>query len=164
MENPRKPPQDRRAGADELAADPDDPVQSLESGEVDVDPLEVEAEVAELADDVIEPARDADEMDQAELARPGMPADEDIGELYGVHQPGGEDHDLADPDDEDGYQDATLGENWLEALESHAAEGGPADEQEIVVIDETDEEHPHHSTESGDRPVADKGSGGVGGL
>jgi len=45
---------------------------------------------------------------------------------------------------------------------------GPEPEEEVVIVDDSDIEHPdhrgHHPTESHDRPVADKGSGGPGGL
>jgi hypothetical protein len=54
------------------------------------------------------------------------------------------------------------GENWTEALEARAAEGGPEPEHEIDVFDEADDTHPHSATK--DRPIADLGSGGRGGL
>jgi hypothetical protein len=45
---------------------------------------------------------------------------------------------------------------------------GPAPEEEVVIIDDSEIEHPdhrgHHPTEWRDRPIADKGSGGPGGL
>ena len=62
-------------------------------------------------------------------------------------------------------EDSTLGEHFFESLDAHATEGGPAVEHEVDVLDDSDPNHPtHHPTESGDRPVADKGSGGPGGL
>jgi hypothetical protein len=88
----------------------------------------------------------------------------DSGELYGVHTPHAEDKDLGKARDQESFKDEDQGENWLETLEKKAAEGGAEPEEELDVIDESDPEGGHHSTESGDRPVADKGSGGPSGL
>ncbi|HUJ61983.1 MAG TPA: hypothetical protein VLX92_25935 [Kofleriaceae bacterium] len=96
----------------------------------------------------------------------GAPPDErvkDTGELYGVHTPPAADRELGE--DAESYKDAELGESWLESLELSAAEGGPEPEHEIDVQDDSDRDHPlHHATEGKDRPVADKGSGGRGGM
>jgi hypothetical protein len=81
----------------------------------------------------------------------------DEGDLYGVHTPVASDRQL--PDDDRAFDN---GENWIEALEERAAEGGPLPEHELDVVDEADNEHPH--TETKDRPIADLGSGGRGGM
>ena len=104
-----------------------------------------------------------DPEDEAERAAPDQAQPKkDAGELYGVHTPRATDRDLARNRGED-YQDSTLGENWIEALETAATEGGAEPEREVDVTDD-EPEHPVHGDESGDRPVADKGSGGPGGL
>jgi len=89
----------------------------------------------------------------------------DLGDLYGVHLTPASDRELAASDDTSSYQDATLGESFTEELLAKSTEGGALPEHEVIVIDDSDDLHPtHHATESGDRPVADKGSGGPGGL
>lgn len=156
--------------------DPEDPSQQLDDlGELHVEPLAVEAQSAVEAEEDFdlasaenvggesEPAADDEEIeDGAELPGP------DTGELYGVRTPHAGDTHLAAPEDRDAFEGAWRGETWLEALEEHAAVMGPAPEEEIVLVDDSDVEHPdhrgHHSTEWRDRPVADKGSGGSGGL
>ena len=74
------------------------------------------------------------------------------------------DKDLDVNRDRESFQDSTLGEHAFETLEKKMAEAGPDPERDVVIIDETDSEGGHHPTESGDRPVADKGSGGPSGL
>jgi hypothetical protein len=81
----------------------------------------------------------------------------DEGDLYGVHTPIASDRRI--PDDDRAFEG---GQNWIEALEESAAEGGPLPEHELDVVDEDDNEHPH--TETKDRPIADLGSGGRGGM
>jgi hypothetical protein len=88
----------------------------------------------------------------------------DTGELYGVRTPHAGDPDLTAPEHLDAFEGAERGENWMEALSEHAAESGPRPEEEVVIVDDSDSERGHSPTESGDRPVADKGSGGPGGL
>ena len=89
----------------------------------------------------------------------------DVGDLYGVHVTPASDRELADATDVSSYQDATLGETFTEELLAKSTEGGTLPEHEVVVLDDSDDQHPtHHPTESGDRPVADNGSGGPGGL
>lgn len=88
----------------------------------------------------------------------------DTGELYGVRMPHADDPALAAAEDRDAYEGADRGENWLEALSEHATESGPRPEEEVVIIDDSDRERGHSPSESGDRPVADKGAGGPGGL
>jgi hypothetical protein len=60
--------------------------------------------------------------------------------------------------------DSELGETWLEALETHAAEGGPAPERDVVIVDDSDPHAGPPPTDFRDRPKADRGSGGRGGL
>jgi hypothetical protein len=55
----------------------------------------------------------------------------------------------------------------FEALEEHAILMGPAPDEEVVIVDDSDVElpdHRGHRTERRDRPVADNGSGGPAGL
>ena len=90
--------------------------------------------------------------------------EEDTGELYGVHTSAAEDRDLGAAEDHDSFKDADLGENWMESLEQHATEGGPKPEHEVTVIDDSDPHDDHPPTDFRDRPKADLGSGGRGGL
>jgi hypothetical protein len=115
-----------------------------ESADVDVD-VDVAADSAQLDDD----------EDTTPTAR--MAAVPDQGELYGVHTPAAADRHI--PDNDASFE---VGQNWIEALEERAAEGGPEPEQEVDVEDEADDVHPH--TDTRDRPIADLGSGGRGGL
>jgi hypothetical protein len=107
----------------------------------------------------IDVAADSAQLDIDEDSRTTSPmaAVSDHGVLYGVHTPPASDRDITD-------NDAAFdsGENWTEALEARAAEGGPEPEHEIDVFDEADDTHPHSATK--DRPIADLGSGGRGGL
>ena len=88
---------------------------------------------------------------------------DDTGELYGVHQPKAADSDLDKTPDQEEFVDAEDGENWLETLGKKAAEGGAEPEEELDVVDDSDEHRGHHKTDTRDRPVADKGSGGPAG-
>lgn len=150
--------------------DPEDPSQQLDDlGTIQVGPLAVDARPSaeaaeEVATAVAENApADVDLAVTIPHAR-RVEAVKDTGELYGVRTPHAGDPDLAAPEDRDGFEGAERGENWLESLSGHAAESGPAPEEEVVIVDDSDPERGHSSTESGDRPVADKGSGGPGGL
>ena len=58
------------------------------------------------------------------------------------------------------YAESELGENWLETLQTDSTEGGPAAEHELDPTTTRQTTTRHDATESGDRPVADKGSGG----
>jgi hypothetical protein len=160
--------------------DPEDPTQQLDDlGEFHVEPLDVEARpAAERAEelDLATAETIAGESEpelamesEAELERPSQDlVPGDTGELYGVRTPHAGGVNLAAPEDRDAFEGAWLGETWLESLEEHAAEMGPVPEEPVVVVDDSDVEHPdhrgHHATERGDPPVADKGSGGPGGL
>jgi hypothetical protein len=147
--------------------DPEIPSQLLDdAGQFSVMSLEVEAQPGAegLAD--IEAATVTAEAGEPEETDMDAYADraDDTGELYGMHTPHAEDHHLEMTPDQESYIDSEMGENWLETLGKSAAEGGAAVEEELEVVDNSDEQGGHHSTESGDRPVADKGSGGQGGL
>lgn len=98
----------------------------------------------------------ADTFDDTRATTP-LPVIRDEGELYGIHTPPASDRDV--PDDDRAFGS---GQTWTEALEERAAEGGPTPEHEIDVVDETEEHHPNSETK--DRPIADLGSGGRGGL
>ena len=137
--------------------------------------LEVDAQPSAAVDIDVAAAMAADglELDGNELAfdsSVAAPDDEllasepDTGDLYGVRSPHAGDTDLSAPEHLDAFEGADRGENWLEALAEHATESGPEPEEEVVIIDDSDAERGHHSTEGRDRPVADKGSGGRGGL
>jgi hypothetical protein len=154
--------------------DPEDPSQQLDDvGEFHIEPLEVEAQSS------VEASEDFDIASAENVEGESEPADEmaadvdaglgdETGELYGVRTPHAGDTNLAAPEDRDSFEGSWRGETWLESLEEHATLMGPAPEEEVVIIDDSDIEHPdhrgHHPTERGDRPVADKGSGGPGGL
>jgi hypothetical protein len=164
--------------------DPEDPSQQLdELGQFNLEPLAFEAQpAAEALEDFdiasaenVEGEEELEEEVTAELAVPSeataeMYADaaEETGELYGVRTPHAGDPDLAAPEDRDAFEGSWRGETWLEALSEHAIEMGPMPEEEVVIIDDSDLEHPghhgYHPTEGGNRPVADKGAGGPGGL
>lgn len=154
--------------------DPEDPSQQLDdTGEIDVAPLAVEARpAAEASEDFdlasAENVEGESEPDDEEPAEAAAELAHDTGELYGVRTPHAGDTDLSAPEDQGSFEGSERGETWLEALEEHAAEMGPAPEEEVVIVDDSDLEHPdhrgHHPTDWRDRPVADKGSGGPGGL
>jgi hypothetical protein len=163
--------------------DPEDPSQQLDDlGEFHIEPLAVEAQpTVETSEDFdlasAENVEGESELDEEalELDTPSQTtadayaeAAEETGELYGVRTPHAGDPNLAAAEDRDSFEGSWRGETWLESLEEHAVEMGPVPEEEVVIIDDSDVEHPdhrgHHPTEGGDRPVADKGSGGPGGL
>jgi len=81
----------------------------------------------------------------------------DGGDLYGVHVAHASDR--AHLDDDQAFGD---GQNWIESLQTHAAEGGPEPEHEVDVVDENDLASP--SGDSKDRPIADRGSAGPRGV
>jgi hypothetical protein len=141
--------------------DPADPTQQLdEAGGFQIEPLELDAEPTSESEDDLDAAisrADPGEEDTAIAPR------QDVGELYGVHLPPALDRDLTAAEDHDAYVRADTGENWLESLGQAATEYGPAVEREVDPTDDSDH-HAHHATDTRDRPVADRGSGGVGGL
>jgi hypothetical protein len=155
--------------------DPEDPTQQLDdAGEFHIEPLAVDVQPAAEASEDFDIASAENVEGESELTVTEAAADEhrelaqETGELYGVRTPHAGDTNLTAPEDQDAYQGSSRGQSWLEALEEHAAAMGPAPEEEIVIVDDSDVEHPdhrgHHPTEWRDRPVADKGSGGPGGL
>lgn len=115
-------------------------------------PLTEDEEVAydlfTLEDDLASDLRDANAAYDAT----------DSGELYGMHVPRAQDKAL--PDDDRAFED---GQNWLEAMETSAAEGGPMPEAELNIIDDQDDAS-SAATLRNDRPIADFGSGGSRGL
>jgi hypothetical protein len=154
--------------------DPEDPSQQLDDlGEFHIEPLAVDVQPAAAA------VEDFDLASAENIAGESEPEDElsidataelgdETGELYGVRTPHAGDPDLTAGEDRDAFEGSWRGETWLEALGEHATVMGPAPEEEIVIVDDSDVEHPghrgHHPSEHRDRAVADKGSGGPGGL
>lgn len=177
------PSEDQRATMREVSAklphrhvvdiDPEDPSQQLDdTGEFHIEPLAVEAQPAAEASEDFDIASAENVEGESEIEDEAT-ADEhpelgrETGELYGVRTPHAGDTNLAASEDRDSFEGSWRGETWLEALEEHATVMGPAPEEEVVIVDDSDVAHPdhrgHHPTEWRDRPVADKGSGGPGG-
>ena len=166
MATHKDPPQDDEANramreANELPQpsfvdlDPEDPSQVLNDLEV-----EEEEEEEEVSEPETGPQLTIDTFEEADK-------DKDAGDLYGVHSPKAADHDLAKTPDQESFLESEEGENWLETLNKKSAEYGAEEEEEIDVVDDSDEhrEHRgHHKTDTRDRPVADKGSGGISGM
>ena len=146
------PPRDHARLVDPDALDLDADAQPV---------LAVDAQPADIASRTIE--RVAEPATAAEQD-PVAPRSHDTGELYGVRTPHAFDTALAASEDHDAFEGAERGETWLEALEEHAALMGPVPEEEIVIVDDRDLEHTARRPSERDRPVADKGAGGVGGL
>jgi hypothetical protein len=116
-------------------------------------------------DDDLEVAQDLGGLDVEQLAYgedAQTPADpevaiKDSGDLYGIHIAPASDR--AQQDDDAAFD---AGQNWIEALETRAAEGGPEPEREIEIVDDEDVTSP--SSDMKDRPIADRGSAGPRGL
>jgi len=145
--------------------DPEDPSQQLDdTGEFHIEPLAVDAQPrAEASEELdIAAAENVAGESEPEDELTAEAGDRETGELYGLRTPHAGDPNLAAAEDRDSFEGAERGETWLEALEEHAIVMGPAPEEEVVIVDAND--RGHHPTERGDRPVADKGSGGSGGL
>lgn len=145
--------------------DPEDPTQLLdEAGQfsvVDVD-LEVEAQPHAEADAELDAAVATTADDYTDITDDTeMP---DTGDLYGIHMPKAADRDLDVNPDGESFRDADLGEHAFETLEKKMAENGAAPEEELDVTDDSDPDGGHHKTDTRDRPIADRGSGGPGGL
>lgn len=115
------------------------------------------ADATETEDDGSDEANAAIELDDNTRVTSRMAAVTDSGDLYGVHTPPAADRHI--PDNDASFE---TGQNWVEALEERAAEGGPEPEHEVDVEDDDDNKHPH--TDHKDRPIADLGSGGRGGM
>jgi hypothetical protein len=150
----------------DFAPDPRDPVQNFDMGSIQATELALDA--VDLAD--AEAAQDMamleSELDEVSLAfdTPTMPSIDaatvsmdETGELYGVHTPRAVDNTL--PDDVTAMDE---GQNWIEALETSAAEYGAEPERELDVLD--DQDLAPHPSDMRDTPVADRGSGGPGGV
>jgi hypothetical protein len=161
--------------------DPEDPAQLLDDvGQYSITEFGVEAQPSAEAEADIDAAvmvaksegeesevdEDARELDtpEATTADAYAEAADDTGELYGVHTPRAGDRHLDKTTDQESFVDSEQGENWLETLGKKAAEYGVEVEREIEVIDDSDAHRGHSSSDRRDRPVADKGSGGDGGL
>ena len=153
--------------------DPEDPSQQLDDlGEFHIEPLAVEAQPTAEASEAFDIAS-AENVEGESEVEDDTTIEEyaqfghETGELYGVRTPHAGDPDLSAREDQDSFEGSWRGETWLESLEEHAAVMGPAPEEEVVIVDDSDVAHPdhrgHHPTEWRDRPVADKGSGGPGG-
>jgi hypothetical protein len=162
-------PTDPAQVLDDAVVDVSTDVDALPSAEADADVdaavMESAAEEEEQDEDseVDQRAREIDTPDQT-TADAYADAAEDTGDLYGVHQPAAEDKDLDETADRESFVDSEGGEHWLETLGKKSAESGPEVEETIDVEDDSDEHRGHHKSDNRDRPVADKGSGGPGGL
>lgn len=83
----------------------------------------------------------------------------DVGDLYGMHTSHAVDR--VHRDDDAAFE---TGQNWLESLETDSAEYGIEPEEPLEVVDDADiVAGPHHS-DTRDRPIADRGSGGRSGM
>ena len=172
----KRPAQDTTL--DDFAIDPLDSVQSFEKiSDLDVAELDVDAlttqdiaaaqdlAVLEVESDLEESQTDSEEQ----LILVGTADDvialdaasrRDSGDLYGVHTLPASDREH--PDDDRAFEE---GQNWLEALETSAIEGGAEPEQELSeIVDDADLFRAPHATSGRDTPVADYGSGGRRGL
>lgn len=91
---------------------------------------------------------------------------EETGELYGIRIPPAGDTDLAAAEDRDAFEGAWRGETWLESLQEHATLMGPAPEEEVVIVDDSDAERTdhrgHHPAQQQQRPIASPRSAGPG--
>jgi hypothetical protein len=108
---------------------------------------------------------DASEIDPSRTTADAYAeASDDTGELYGVHVPAMADRDLDVTDDGESFQDAELGEHVFETLEKKATESGAEPERPVDVVDNSDGDRGHSSSDRRDPPVADKGAGGPSGV
>lgn len=156
--------------------DPEDPLQQLDdAGQFSIVPLAVEVQSeadAEADEDLaaIEVSAEEEEIDEDE-----EPAVEDsfelgakdTGDLYGVRTPPANDRRIEKTKDMEEFLESDQGETWLETLSKAASEGGAEPEVDVRIVDDSDEHidhRGHNATDHRDRPVADKGSGGPGGL
>lgn len=159
-----------RENPDLFARDPTDPLQGLdEVSELQGTPLDVDVQSlveAAAAQDLAMLEIDVDETADDDAAiEEGQPVElpprlRDAGDLYGAHTPAAADR--LHPDDDQAFVE---GQNWIEALETSAIEGGPEPEQPLEdIIDDQDVLRPPHASHTRDTPVADYGSGGRRGL
>lgn len=155
--------------------DPADPVQALdELQELHLEDLHVDAMSGvdaenELMVASVESSLEEDALEALTEDARQAPADttldaiergaHDVGDLYGLHTPPAVDRTHAE--DRDTFN---LGANWLEALETSAAEYGAEPERELDIVDDEDVYDPPHASDNRDKPVADRGSGGPAGI
>lgn len=150
--------------------DPADPVQGLdEVQEFHVEELGFDAMSAgDIENDmVIEETLSSMDEESMELDTPSETtldsierSAHDTGDLYGVHTPPAVDRTHGNDE-----QTMDEGQNWIEALESSAIENGAEPEQELDdIVDDDDIYASPHPTDTRDTPVADRGSGGPGGI
>ncbi len=151
---------------DSLDIDPADPVQQLDDlavlhlEDLDVDAVSiVDVEVAqdlaglesELDDEALLESEPTTRITTLPRGNRGS------GELYGVYSPNAANTEL--PDDDAAFES---GQNWIEALETSAAENGPLPEEELDILDDDDLDSPR--TDTRDRPIADLGAAGPRGM
>lgn len=164
---PRKARADEGLDIGDLGPDPGDPVQNLDEvthlhvADFDVDAMdaadaEAAQDLASLENEIDDSALEIDTPSQTTIDAQNV-AVEETGELYGVHTVPAVDHTL--PEDRESFEE---GQNWLEALETSAVEYGAEPEHEIDVVDDMDTAP--HPSDTRDTPVADRGSGGPGGV
>lgn len=162
--------------------DPEDPSQQLDdAGQFSIVPLAVEVQSeadAEADEDLaaIEVAAEEEEIDEDEDSdedeEPSVEDSyelgaKDTGDLYGVRTPPANDRHIEKTPDLEEFLESDQGETWLETLAKAASEGGAEPEIDVRIVDDSDEHidhRGHNATDHRDRPVADKGSGGPGGL
>src|SRR6185503_1775242 len=160
---------DHRAGRrgstrDPFAPDPSDPVQTFdEVFELRDEPFSVDAQSIadiEAAQDLAGLELDADRIAHEDVAQVEMNSIDELaavrdgGDLYGAHTPAAVDR--AHPDDDQAFAE---GQNWVEALETSAIEGGAEPEQELSeIVDDADLFRAPHARAGRDTPVADHGS------
>ena len=161
------PAADEDEAPDDLGPDPGDPVQGFdEAGGMHVADLDIDAmdaadaeaaqDLASLESEFDESAVELDTPSQTTIDAQNVSVD-DTGELYGVHTPHAANTDLMD--DRTAFDE---GQNWIEALETSAAEYGAEPEEELDVVDDMDTAP--HPSDMRDTPVADRGSGGPAGV
>lgn len=136
--------------------DPDLQVAELDFDAIDAADAEAARDLAIFESDLDEAALDVERP--AEPASHAADASAETGELYGVHTPPAVDRELPDDD----RAELAGGQNWIEALETSAIEYGAEPEHDLDVVD--DQDTPPHPSDTRDTPVADRGSGGPGGV
>ena len=140
--------------------DPNDPVQGFdEATGFYIETLDVDAQAAADAEAAADLAALESELDEEPVTyEQPVPRLGDAGDLYGVHVPPAVDRQLLDDD-----RAFEQGENWLEHMQATFSENGPEPERPVDPDDDSDH-NGHHSTDTRDTPVADRGSAGRRGL
>lgn len=144
--------------------DPEDPTQLLdEAGQFSVVDLELEAQPhaeadADLDAAVATTAEDySDIIDATDIG--------DAGDLYGVHVPRASDPQSDIRGDREAFDAESDGEHMFDSLQRKMTENGTADpEEDVRFEDASDRQGGHRKSDTRDRPIADKGSGGKSGL